>query len=60
MVTQEQIERLINARMKKILHFAELALPESKFPTFRKLTLDEFGKSGLGKDLERALCSQER
>ena len=60
MVTQEQIETLVNARMKKILQFAELVLPEGKFQTFRKLTLDEFGKSGFGKELERVLRSQER
>ncbi|WP_223906254.1 hypothetical protein [Geobacter sp. AOG1] len=46
--------------MKKILHFAELALPEEKYQTFRKLTLDEFGKSGFGKELERVFRSQER
>jgi hypothetical protein len=60
MVNQEHIMQLVNARMKKILHFAELAMPESKFDTFRKLTLDEFGKSGLVKELERVLRSSER
>lgn len=60
MVTQEEVIRLINARMKRVLHFAELAMPEGKYETFRKLTLDEFGKSGLVKELERVLRSRER
>jgi hypothetical protein len=52
--------QLINARVKKILDFAELSLPQEKFPVFRKLTLDEFGRSGLVKELERVLGSKER
>lgn len=60
MVSRDEIMRLINARMKRVLHFAELAMPEGKYETFRKLTLDEFGKSGLVKELERVLRSQER
>jgi hypothetical protein len=39
---------------------AELSLPKEKFPLFRKLTLDKFGKSGFGKELERVFRSQER
>jgi hypothetical protein len=57
MVTQEQIIKLVNARMNKILSFAELAMPQEKFTLFRKLTLDEFGKSGLVKELERVVRS---
>jgi hypothetical protein len=60
MVTKEKIIPLINARVKKVLDLAELSLPQDKFLLFRKLTLDEFGKSGLEKELERVLCSQER
>jgi len=60
MVEQERIMQLVNARVKKILDLAELSLPHEKFPIFRKLTLDEFGKGGLGKELERVLRSQER
>jgi hypothetical protein len=41
--------------MKRILHFAELAMPHDKYEIFRKLTLDEFGKSGLVKELERVV-----
>lgn len=60
MVTQEQIMQLVNARVKKLLDLAELALPEGKYETFRRLTLNEFGKSGLAKELERVLRGQER
>lgn len=57
MVTQDQIISLVNARMKKILDFAELAMKEDKFKKFRTMTLDEFGKSGLVKELERVMRS---
>jgi hypothetical protein len=60
MVTSEQIMQLVNAHVKDILDIAELSLPREKFPLFRKLTLNKFGKSGLGKELERVLRSQER
>jgi len=60
MVTKEKIIPLINVRVKKILDLAELSLPNDKFLKFRKLTLDEFGKSGLEKELERVFCNQER
>ncbi len=52
--------QLVNAHVKDILDIAELSLPKEKFPLFRKLTLNKFGKSGLGKELERVLRSQER
>lgn len=49
MVSQEQIVQLVNARVKKILDFAELSLPQDKFLIFRKLTLDEFAGVGSSK-----------
>jgi len=60
MVRQEDIERLINMRLNQVLLVAETALPPSQFQAFRKLTLNMFGKSGFGKELERVLRSQER
>jgi len=60
MVTLELIIQLVNCRVKKILDVAALSLPQDKFQIFRKITLDEFGKSGLAKELERVLRSQER
>lgn len=60
MVTKESLLPIIHVRVKKILDLAELCLPEDKFILFRKLTLNEFGKSGLEKELERVFCSKER
>jgi hypothetical protein len=57
MVSREEIISRVNMRMSKILSFAELAMPRDKFEIFRKLTLDEFGKSGLVKELERVMRS---
>lgn len=57
---QEEIERLINNHLNKLLLVAETALPASQFEAFRKFTLNEFGKSGLAKELERVLQSKER
>jgi hypothetical protein len=53
MVKQEDIERLINVHLNQLLIVAETALPASQFQAFRKFTLNEFGKNGLGKELER-------
>jgi len=60
MVTQELVMQLVNWRIKKILDVAALSLPEDKFQIFRKITLDEFGKRGLVKELEKVLRCQER
>lgn len=60
MVTREQIEGLIRSRLNRVLLFAETSLPQSQFRAFRKLTLDEFGKSGLGKELDRIFCKQSQ
>jgi hypothetical protein len=53
MVTQEEIEQLINSHLTRLLLVAETALPASQFQAFRKFTLNEFGKNGLGKELVR-------
>ena len=53
MVTRELIDELIRRRLNQVLLIGEASLPESQFRAFRKLTLDQFGKSGLEKDLER-------
>ncbi len=56
----ELLMQLINSRLKKILEVAALSLTPEKFQIFRKIVLDEFGKSGLVKELERVLRNQER
>ena len=53
MVKKAQIEQLINTRLNRVLLYAETSLHPSQFQAFRKLTLDEFGNSGLAKELER-------
>lgn len=53
MVTREHIEQLINPHINQLLLVAETALPPSQFQAFRKVTLNEFGNNGLGKDLDR-------
>jgi len=57
---QELIIQLVNCLVKRLLDIAELSLPQDKYQIFRKITLDEFGKSGFVKELERVLRSQER
>jgi hypothetical protein len=52
MVSKESLKVLINGRLTRVLRFAEAALPESQFKAFRGLMLDEFGNSGLLRDLE--------
>lgn len=60
MVTKDEIVQLINSRLNRVLTFAEAALQPSQFRAYRKLVLDEFGKSGLGKDLERLIGNRPR
>jgi hypothetical protein len=38
-----------------VLLIAQAALPEHQFEAFRRLVLDEFGRAGLIKDLDRVL-----
>jgi hypothetical protein len=54
MIELDTVLRLIRPRMKRILDFGELALAPAQFVAFRKLVLDEFGRSGLESELERA------
>ena len=47
MIDLDTLLGLIKPRMKRILEFGELALAPGQFAAFRKLVLDEFGRSGL-------------
>lgn len=51
---------VINARKNQILRVAEAALPESQFRAFRGLFLDEFGRCGLERDMERVVAEHEK
>ena len=48
---------MLKRRIKRLLVMAELEVPEKRFPQFRQLVLDELGKSGFLKDLERVFRS---
>ncbi len=56
----EAITRLINQRLNRVLLFAQSALGQNQFEAFRKLVLDEFGRSGLETELERMFREQHK
>ncbi len=60
MVVLEAITRLINRRVNRVLLFGQSALNNNQFEAFRKLVLDEFGRSGLAKELERVLTEKHK
>ncbi len=60
MVTQPAILALLNQRKNRVLRIAEAALPQTQFRAFRGLLLDEFGREGLEKDLERLVAEREQ
>ena len=60
MVTRQDIEEIINNKLKYILLIGQSSLPESQFTAFRKLILDSFGEKGLGRDLERLFNESAR
>jgi hypothetical protein len=53
MVDLDSVLSLIKPHMKRVLDFGELALTPVQFNAFRKLVLDEFGRSRLESELER-------
>lgn len=59
-MTRQDIEEVINNRLKYVLLVGQSSLPESQFTAFRKLVLDSFGEKGLGRDLERLFNEMER
>ena len=60
MVTLPAILALLNPRKNRVLRYAEAALSESQFRAFRGLLLDEFGREGLERDLERLVVEREQ
>jgi hypothetical protein len=52
MVTKEEIMELLRMHINRVLLIAESSLTESQFKAYRKLILDEFGQSGLEKELD--------
>ena len=57
MVSKDDILEALNPRLNRVLSLVKLVAPADKFDTCRKLILDEFGRDGLGKDLDR-LCEE--
>lgn len=55
MIQLDDIQVLIEARKNRVLTCAQIGMSEFQFKAFRKIFLDEFGKSGLGSDLEKLL-----
>ena len=53
MIQLDDIQALIEARKNRVLTCAQIGMSEFQFQAFRKIFLDEFGKSGLGSDLEK-------
>ncbi len=53
MVTLQILLELLNARKNRVLLIAQAALPDAQYQAFRRLFLDEFGKSGLERELAR-------
>ena len=53
MIDQEQIHKLISAKLTRVLLVAETALPASQFQAYRIFVLDEFGNNGLRKELDK-------
>ena len=60
MVSTESIMGIINARLNRVLLIAESSLSENQFKAYRKLVLDEFGRSGLTSELELLLKSERK
>ena len=46
MIEKDDIMRLVNCHLGKVLRAAELALPQEKFLQFRSIVLNEFGRNG--------------
>ena len=53
MVTLAAVLALLNGYKTRVLLVAQAALPESQFKAFRQIFLNDFGKGGLERDLER-------
>ena len=56
----EAIREVLNVRKRRLLLFAEAALPQGQFQAFRKLVLDEMGNTGLEQDLVRVVADMRQ
>lgn len=53
MVSTTQVLKLVNSHVTHILRVAEVALLPRQFEAYRTLVLNEFGRNGLERELER-------
>ena len=60
MIRHYQVMDRIKARINRVLLVAESSLPERQFRAYRKVVLDEFGKSGLERELEELFQLNEK
>lgn len=60
MVIVHTVSELLGVRLKRVLDAAALVLPPEQFQHYRRIVLDEFGRRGLLKDLERELGNRDR
>lgn len=60
MVALVVLRDLLNVRKRRLLLFAEAALPAGQFQAFRKLVLDELGSNGLEQDLMRVVSESRQ
>lgn len=56
---RDDINALLNKHVGRVLRAAEIALPNERFRPFRRMVLDEFGRSGFGRGLERLLGNRQ-
>lgn len=54
------ILQALDRRKSNLLLVAQASLPESQFQAFRKIVLNEFGKSGLQTELEELFKSNNK
>ena len=59
MVALQLILDLLNARKNRALRIAESSMLPPQFKAFRRLFLDEFGKSGLERDLVSVFAEEQ-
>ena len=55
---QQEILEIYNEVRKRVLLYGQTSLTESQFEAFRKLVMDEFGKSGAEGRMERLFKQQ--
>ena len=53
MVNKAHVIKLVNGHVTHILLVAQASLPPSQFQAYRTVVLNEFGRNGLERELER-------